>query len=75
MGPGPLPADIPLAVGMVHQAGQVRALIENVSTPGRPPAGRPARRAGTAAVEDRFDELARSGGAGESSCCWVKPGS
>lgn len=64
VGPGPLPADIPLPAGAVHQAGQVRALVENVSAPGRPSVGRPARRAGTAVVEDRLDELARTGGAG-----------
>lgn len=64
VGPGPLPGDIPLPEVAVHQAGQVRALVENVGTAGRPPVGRPARRAGTTAVEDRLDELARTGGAG-----------
>lgn len=64
VGPGPLPGDIPLPDVAVHQAGQVRALVENVSTAGRPAAGRPPRRAGTAIVEDRIDELARTGGAG-----------
>lgn len=65
VGPGPLPGDIPLPGLDVHQAGQVRTLVENVSAAGRPPApGRPPRRAGTRAVEDRIDELARTGGAG-----------
>ena len=64
VGPGPLPGDIALPGVTVFQAGQIRALVDNVSTAGRPPAGRPARRAGTVAVEDRIDELARVGGAG-----------
>jgi len=64
VGPGPLPGDIPLPGGRVHQAGVVRALVENVSVPGRPAVSRPNRRAGTAVVEDRLDELARTGGNG-----------
>lgn len=51
----------------MHQAGQVRALVDNISTAGRPPAGRPSRRAGTTVVEDRLDELARTGGPGRIS--------
>lgn len=64
VGPGPLPGDIPLPKVSVQQAGVVRALVENVSVPGRPAVGRPSRRAGTQVVEDRLDELARTGGAG-----------
>ena len=63
-GPGPLPGDIPLLGVAVHQAGQARSLVENVTTAGRPVSGRPPRRAGTASVEDRIDEFARTAGAG-----------
>ena len=63
VGPGYCPGDIALPGGL-YQAGTARSLVENVSRPGRPPAGRPARQAGTQSVEDRIDELARTGGAG-----------
>ena len=63
VGPGKLPGDIPLPDGL-FQAGTARSLVENVSRPGRPPVERPARQAGTDAVEDRIDDLARTGGAG-----------
>lgn len=63
VGSGQLPGDIPLPEGL-FLSGPARALVENVSTAGRPPAGRPARRAGTTAIEDRVDELARTAGAG-----------
>jgi hypothetical protein len=63
LGSGPCPGDIPLPDGL-FQAGYARALVENITTSGRPATGRPARQAGTSAVEDRIDELARTGGAG-----------
>lgn len=63
VGPGKLPGDIPLPDGL-FQAGTARSLVENLSRPGRPPVERPARQAGTDAVEDRIDDLARTGGAG-----------
>ncbi len=63
VGPGRCPGDVPLPGGL-FQAGFARSLVENVTRPGRPPAGRPARQAGTAAVEDRIDEMVRTGGAG-----------
>jgi Fic/DOC family len=63
MGSGRLPGDIPLP-GDLFQAGVARSLVENVSRPGRRPVGRPSRQAGNEAVEDRIDELARTGGAG-----------
>jgi len=63
VGPGQCPGDIPLPGGL-FQAGISRSLVENVTRSGRPPAGRPARQAGTSAVEDRIDEIARNGGAG-----------
>lgn len=63
VGPGPCPGDIPLPGGL-FQAGYARSLVENVTVAGRPPVGRPARQAGTRAVEDRIDEMARTGGAG-----------
>ena len=62
-GPGPLPGDMPMPDGL-YLSGPARKLVENVTRPGRPAAGRPARRAGTAAVEDEIDGLARQGGAG-----------
>lgn len=62
-GPGPLPGDMPMPEG-VHLSGVARGLVENAATLGRPPKGRPARAAGTAAVGDRVDALARSGGSG-----------
>ncbi len=63
IGPGPLPADMPMPDG-VHISGLARRLVENVSVAGRPPRGRPRRQAGTEAVEDEIDQLARHGGAG-----------
>lgn len=63
VGPGQLPGDMPMPAGL-FLSGQARALVENVSGLGRPPVGRPARQAGTAAVEDRIDEIARTGGTG-----------
>lgn len=48
----------------LYLSGVARKLVENVSLRGRPPQGRPARRAGTAAMEDEIDSLARRGGAG-----------
>lgn len=63
IGPGQCPGDIALPGGL-FQAGTARSLVENVNRTGRPPADRPARQAGTSAVEDRIDELARTGGAG-----------
>ena len=45
-------------------AGSARSLVENISSAGRPTVGRPARRAGTAVVEDRIDQEARTGGPG-----------
>jgi hypothetical protein len=62
-GPGPLRGDLPFPHGL-FLAGPVRGLVENVSRPGRPAKGRPPRAAGTAAVEDRVDGEARTGGAG-----------
>jgi hypothetical protein len=63
VGPGQCPGDIPLPGGLV-QAGSARSLVENVTAPGRRPKSRPTRQAGTEAVEDRIDEVARTGGAG-----------
>jgi hypothetical protein len=63
VGPGALPGDMPVSDGL-FLSGQARVLVENVSTAGRPAIGRPARQAGTTAVEDRIDEIARTGGAG-----------
>lgn len=63
VGAGQCPGDVPLPGGL-FQAGFARSLIENVTRPGRPPTGRPARQAGTAAVENRIDEMMRTGGAG-----------
>lgn len=59
VGPPPLPGDMPLPHGL-FMSGIGRQLVENVDVPGRPPRFR----AGTAAAEDRIDEMARSGGAG-----------
>lgn len=59
VGPSPLPGDVSMPNGLAL-SGPVRVLVENVDVQGHP-----ARfRAGTRAVEDRIDELARSGGAG-----------
>jgi Fic/DOC family len=58
-GPPSLPGDMTMPGGL-FLSGTARGLVENVSV-----RGRPARwRAGTAAVEDKIDELARTGGAG-----------
>lgn len=59
VGPGPLPGDTQMPSGL-FLSGPARVLVENVDTQGR----RPFHRAGTRVVEDRIDELARSGGAG-----------
>lgn len=59
MGPPSLPGDMPMPNGL-YMSGPARALVENIDV-----VGHPARfRAGTRAVEDRIDELARSGGTG-----------
>ena len=58
-GPPRLPADMGLPDGL-FLSGTARGLVENVSVRGRPAAWR----AGTSAVEDKIDELARTGGAG-----------
>ncbi len=63
MGPGPLPGDMQWPQGLA-MSGAARMLVENVSVAGRPPLDRPARQAGTAAVEDRIEEMARTGGIG-----------
>jgi hypothetical protein len=54
-----MPGDMAMPEGL-HLSGPARVLVENIDTQGRPPR----YRAGTRAVEDRIDELARSGGAG-----------
>jgi hypothetical protein len=59
VGPPALPGDMEFPNGL-WLAGQARQLIENVALRGR----QPRYRAGTDAVDDRIDELARSGGAG-----------
>lgn len=59
LGPPPLPGDIPLPHAL-WMSGPARALLENVTLRGRPAKSK----AGTATVDDRIDELARSGGAG-----------
>lgn len=58
-GPGPLSGDIPIT-NTLHVSGPARQLVENVNLAGR----RPEWRAGTAAVEDKIDDLARNGGPG-----------
>ena len=58
-GPGPLPGDMAFPQGL-SVSGAARVLIENVDTPGRPANWR----AGTEAVENRIDDIARSGGSG-----------
>jgi fido (protein-threonine AMPylation protein) len=63
IGPGPLPSDTPMPDGL-HLSGPARRLVENVSVAGRPPRGRPSRQAGTEAVDNEIDKLAREGGAG-----------
>ena len=59
VGPPALSGDMGLPLGL-SLSGQARQLVENVSLRGR----QPRFRAGTSAVDDRIDELARSGGAG-----------
>ena len=59
VGPGPLPGDMSAPEGLTF-SGPARVLVENINLRGRPAQ----YRAGTVAVEDRIDELARSGGAG-----------
>ncbi len=63
VGPGPLPGDTPMPDGL-HISGPARRLVENVGIAGRPPRRRPSRQAGTEAVEDEIDQVARQGGAG-----------
>ncbi len=59
VGPHALPGDVPLPYGLA-MSGPARTLVDNIDR-----VGRPARfRAGTEAVEQRIDELARSGGPG-----------
>lgn len=58
-GPAALPGDMPMPSGL-HLSGVARGLVENIHGRGRPPRFR----AGTGAVEDRIDDLARQGGAG-----------
>jgi len=48
----------------LHLSGTARRLVENITSPGRPPKERPPRQTGTEAVEDEIDNLARRGGAG-----------
>ena len=64
VGPGPLPGDMAWPEGL-YLSGSARGLVENISVGGRPPAGRPPRAAGEAAVGDRVDNLARSGESGK----------
>ena len=58
-GPQALPGDMSLPDG-IALAGQARTLVENIDIRGRPPRSR----AGTLAVEDQIDTLARRGGPG-----------
>jgi Fic/DOC family len=58
-GPAMLPGDTPFPHGLA-MSGVARVLLENVDLQGRPAKFR----AGTKTVDDRIDELARSGGAG-----------
>ena len=62
VGPPALSGDMGLPLGL-SLSGQARQLVENVSLRGR----QPRFRAGTSAVDNRIDELARSGGAGQSA--------
>jgi hypothetical protein len=64
VGPGHLPADMPMPDGL-YLSGPARGLVENAESRGRPREAKPARQAGIAAVEDRMDEEARVGGAGK----------
>lgn len=59
LGPGRLPGDMSFPEGL-WLSGTARGLVESVNLPGRPLRSR----AGTQAVEDAIDELARTGGAG-----------
>ncbi len=59
VGPPALPGDMGLPFGL-SLSGQARQLVENVYLRGR----QRRFRAGTSAVDDRIDELARSGGVG-----------
>jgi hypothetical protein len=61
-GPGELPGDMSMPSGL-WLSGDARGLVENVNVAGRPPRSR----AGTTAVEDRINEIARTGGAGAIS--------
>jgi hypothetical protein len=63
VGPGPLPGDMPMPAG-IYLAGPVRGLVENAVSIGRPRLDKPSRTAGLAAVEDKMEEEARTGGAG-----------
>ncbi len=58
-GAHPLPGDMEFPQGLFI-SGTARVLVENVDVPGRPAKWR----AGTIGVENRIDELARSGGPG-----------
>jgi hypothetical protein len=59
-GPAALPGDMPMPGGLAV-SGPARVLVENVHRRGRPQLFK----AGTPAVEDRIDDLARTGGAGK----------
>lgn len=59
VGPGPLPGDMKMSAGL-FLSGPARSLIENADVRGR----RAKHRAGTKAIEDRIDDLARVGGTG-----------
>lgn len=59
IGPGHLPGDMPFPEGL-WLSGAARGLLENVHLAGRPPRSR----AGSGAVGDRIDELARTGAPG-----------
>lgn len=58
-GPAPLPGDMPIPGGL-YLSSPVRGLVENIAGRGRPAPWK----AGNSAVEDKMDELARTGGAG-----------
>lgn len=59
IGPSALPGDMPMPASLAL-SGDARRLVENIDVRGR----RARSRAGTVAVEDYIDELARSGGRG-----------
>ena len=65
VGPPALPGDIQLPHAL-WMSGPARVLVENVTLRGRPAKSK----AGTATVDDRIDELARSGGAGRVVPPW-----